>query len=68
VVARHRSRAVISDRPGALTERVPDRATAPVRSDRTLNLVSRRGDSPAEPIGKLDPEASREAGSPVVRD
>ena len=26
----------------------------PVRGDRTLDLVSRGGDSPAEPIGNLD--------------
>jgi len=54
VVARHRSGAAVSDRPWALTECVPDRATPPVGGDCTFNLVGRRGDSPAEPAGKRE--------------
>ena len=53
VVAGDRSRAAVSDRPLALTERAPDRATPPVgQSDCTFNLIGRRGDSPAEAVGR----------------
>jgi hypothetical protein len=58
VVARQCSRAAVSDRPRALIELVPGRATRPVGGDYTFNLIGRRGDSPAEPVGKLDQRLS----------
>ena len=53
VVARHRG-TNIRNRAWALTECVPDRWTPPVGRDCTFNLEARCGDSPAEPIGKLE--------------